>query len=93
MNAPIAPGAAADPARAPRAFLGLSHSPLIGLNPVAPEVGSALQAAITTTSSSPASSTPDSAKINCTSSDTDTLASARHRRHSASAVPSKWPLK
>jgi 2,3-dihydroxyphenylpropionate 1,2-dioxygenase len=46
MNAPIAPGAAADPARAPRAFLGLSHSPLIGLNPVAPEVGSALQAAI-----------------------------------------------
>ncbi|MBU6271550.1 MAG: 3-carboxyethylcatechol 2,3-dioxygenase [Betaproteobacteria bacterium] len=29
-----------------RAFLGMSHSPLIGLNPVAPEVGSALQAAI-----------------------------------------------
>jgi 2,3-dihydroxyphenylpropionate 1,2-dioxygenase len=33
-------------ATAPRAFLGLSHSPLIGLNPVAPEVGAALQAAI-----------------------------------------------
>lgn len=33
-------------ATAPRAFLGLSHSPLIGLNPVAPEVGAALQGAI-----------------------------------------------
>ncbi len=31
---------------AARAFLGMSHSPLIGLNPVAPEVDAELQAAI-----------------------------------------------
>ena len=30
----------------PRAFLGISHSPLIGLNPVAPEVEADLQSAI-----------------------------------------------